>query len=800
MIQILGLRPYFDPKTGTEKLKDEFFARNWRAPSVIDLIENYETYLEKIPANDRYNIFFTQYQAGSKKRAFSEQWVIPFDIDGVEPSLMPEMASESKRAIAELKGEQPKINPYLEVVCKTLGLNIYETGAIFTGHGLHLIVALKKPFTSATFFTDMRTHYNAVCTKLNFELAKAALPGMLDPGIFNQGVIGFRMPGTENRKPDKAHILTRLLQRKIVPVEFDLTQHSGIPVVSGEEQVKTHKFFKMDTKAVLSGCEFLKHAKQHPNELNANEWYAMLSVVGRGEDGVKLAHEYSRGHEKYNEAETEEKLGRALEASGPRTCKNINDLWGKCKSSGCPHFEKVKSPAVIRGADYIETQDSGFHRLIEKDGVLKKEKPVYEDLRKFFDQKYKYRVMGESGICYVWTGTHYETMPDPYLKEYAQNHFNPVATMGMRQEFKDLVCSMKLTPPNWFQETTEKKINFKNGVLDLASGDLWPHDRELGFRYVLPYDYDPGAECPQFDKFLDQVMCGDQDLMNLLLEYAGYAFSGDFPRHEMALVLTGKGSNGKSTFIDVMKALAGKSNYSALDWKSMRNETFRQAMDGKLFNLAEESPKDAFKDPTFFKCVTSGGEMLINVKYKQPYMIVNKTKLIWACNELPESNDTTFGFFRKLLIVPFNATFSDDKGNIDKDLREKLRTELSGIFNLVAKGFARLTKNKMFTSARESKNELDSYRSQIDHATRWINENVTWNHLNGGEKFVIIPEMYQSYRTEMMNTGEHPVTAVHFGKKLSQIIPEYDDRVKQKKMNGKNNRVILDCTFQSDER
>jgi P4 family phage/plasmid primase-like protien len=797
MIQILGLRPYFDNKTGTEKLKDEFFTKNWRAPSVIDLIENYETYLEKIPPIDRYNIFFTQYQAGSKKRAFSEQWVIPFDIDGVEPSLMPEMESESKRAIAELKGLGASINPYLELVCKTLGLNMNETGAIFTGHGLHLIVALKTAFTSATFFTEMRPHYNAVCNKLNFELAKAGLPGALDPGIFNQGVIGFRMPGTENRKTDKPPVITKLLQRKIVPVDFDLTQHSGIPVVKSDDQVKTHKFFKVDTQAVLSGCDFLKHAKEHPNHITANEWYAMLSIVGRCEDGGKLSHEYSRGHVKYNEAETEEKLARALEASGPRTCKNINDLWGMCQ--GCPNFEKVKSPIVLKGVDYIETQDSGFHSVFEKDGVLKKGKPVYEDLRRFFDQKYKYRVMGESGICYVWTGTHYETMADPYLKEYAQTHFNPVATMGMRQEFKDLVCSMKLTPPNWFQETTERRINFKNGVLDLGTGDLWPHDRELGFRYCLPYDYDPGARCPQFDKFLDQVMCGDQDLIHLLLEFAGYAFSGEFPRQEKTLVLTGKGSNGKSTFIDVLKALAGKSNYSALDWKAMRNETFRQGMDGKLFNLAEESPKDAFKDPTFFKCVISGGEMLINVKYKQPYSIVNKTKLIWACNELPTSDDTTWGFFRKLLIIPFNAEFSDEKGNIDKDLREKLSTELSGIFNHILKGHERLTKQKMFTSARESKNELDSYRSQVDHATRWIKENVTWTYLNGGERFAIIPEMYQCYRTEMMNTGERPVTAVHFGKKLSQIIPEYDTRVKQKKLHGKNNRVILDCSYQSDE-
>ncbi len=794
MIQILGLRSYFN-ENGVEDEKLEFFQRRWQAPSVIDLIENYEAYLEKIPTAERYNIYFTQFQNTSKRHSFKESYVIPFDIDGIDVSLLPEMASESQ---AEMKGLKASINPYLEVVCKTLGLNVYETGAIFTGHGLHLIVALKDPITSPLFYKGIRPHYNAVCAKVTQALEAANLPGYAEcPGLFSTGVTGFRMPGTENRKPDKPPVLTRLLQRKIVPVDFDLKALSGLPDVALEDQFTPNRNFKVDTEAVLAGCDFLKFAKAEPNSVSEAQWYAMLSITGRCENGTQLSHEYSQGYAGYNYDQTELKLNQALEASKPRTCKNINQLWGKCQ--GCPNFEKVGSPISLKGEGYIDTQDSGFHTTyVDDKGNLKVGKPVYEDLRKFYERKVRYKVMGESGICYTWTGTHYQIMGDLYLKSFAQTNFIPESSKKMRDEFKDLVCCTNLVPPQWFVDTTQKRINFKNGVLDLRTGDLEPHNKEYGFRYVLPYDYDASATCPTFENYLDQVLSKDEELKKVLLEYAGYSFSGDRCWTDQVLVLIGPGGNGKSVFLDVLKELAGDNNFSDLDWKDIRNPTMRAMMDGKLFNLMEESPSDALLKSAFFKNIVTGGGMSINMKYKNPYTIRNKTKLMFSCNEMPESSDHTEGFFRRLLIVPFKVVFNEKLGNVDRELRPKLFKELSGIFNLVLGGYQRLNKQKRFTKSQETENQLEAYKLDVDHATRWIKENVHAFPLNGGEKWAVIPEMYQAYRNEMMSSGERPVTHINFGKKLSQIIPEYPNRLRQKKLHGKNNRVLIDCSYSCD--
>lgn len=773
MIQILGIRPYFKKK---KDLWEEGYKVFGRCPSVTDLLENYQTYLDEIPPSDRYNIHFTHWQCAQKAHEFKESYVIPFDIDGIDPSLCLE-------------------DTYLPVICGTLGVKVDETGAIFTGHGLHLLVLLPQPFL-ANFYQEMKVHYRGVCDKITQALKLAGLPGYAEPGLFHTGCLGIRMPGTENRKKDKPPIQTRLLNGRTLPVSFDLKKLSGLPDISGTEHVKPNRFFKIDTKAVLAGCEFLKAWKTEPKNMHEPEWYAMLSVVGNCDGGEKLAQEYSAGFDKYSFEATEKKLSQALASSGPRTCANINSIWGRCRT--CPNFEKVASPISLKSSEYIETQDSGFHTVIfDKNGNARKGKPCYEDLRKYFDNEFKYKVLGASRLCYTWTGTHYEEREDVYLEAFAQEKFDPYAVTGMTDEFKKLVCRTNIAPLSWFITTTEKKINFKNGVLDLESGELIPHSRDIGFRYVLPYDFDPYAKAPVFEQFLEQITCGDGDIAKLLMEYSGYAFSGDRCWSRLALILIGSGYNGKSTFMHVLRALAGRHNFSSFKMTDLKSEHKCQMMDGKLFNLAEETPADSWDETEYFKNIIAGGDIYCRMIYKKGYNIENKTKFIFASNELPRTKDTTDGFFSRLLIVPFNASFENKD---DKEMKEKLLAELPGIFNLVLEGYKRLMKTKTFTMPSAVSEELDKYRMETDQATRWIKERITILPLNGASPYVYIRDVYHSYKTEMISESERPVTADHFGKKLRKAIPDHKDRIRFKKTGEKQGRAITDATIMSADK
>lgn len=452
---------------------------------------------------------------------------------------------------------------------------------------------------------------------------------------------------------------------------------------------------------------------------------------------------------------------------------------------------------AVAPEDVIRTERTGFHlQTVGRGGKVIYE-PQYEDLRRYFERFHTYKMLGSSKICYVWDGKKYDEFPEIYLDNFAQRHFNPIADNRMCAEFRGLVLRTNLETPEWFQRTTERKINFQNGVLDIDTTEFTDHSPDRGFRYVLDYSYDPKATCPAWDKFLGDITRGDQELQAAIMEYVGYSLSNDSCWTQKALVLNGTGRNGKSTFISVIRALAGKGNYTALTLGDLGKEGNRQLLDGKLFNIAEETPTRGMTDSSIFKNLVTGGETQVRQLYKSPYIMRNRAKMIFACNELPESADTTSAFFRRLLIIPFRETFSFTKGNRDPHMEEKLLTELSGIFNKAIDGYKRLQKNSQFSRSDEANRALDEYQKAVDPIINWVEDAIEAHPLGNGmdEKFNSISDLYQDYRRQMELNGYEPLNNTHFGRKLAGLIPDYHKRVFCKRIDGVPHKLIKATTL-----
>lgn len=779
MIQILGLRPYFNEKKQQWDVTDNtFFKRNWRAPSIPELFANIGSYLDKIPQNERFNLYYTVAVCAEGKRQFYEQHVMVFDVDGITDD-------------AKVPGA--KREAYLDTICQALGVDRTKTGLVFSGNGFHFIVGLQIPIVDPSYFDMNKRHYLAMLEKIKIGLSKAGLPGKPDPAVFDARRI-MRLPGTLNRKEGKPERQCELLNGLVAAVPFDIVQLSGLPSVEAADHINPQtlkRYPRPDTQAVLNGCDFLKFCKDQPNAISEEQWYASLSVLPRLENGHEIAHEYSRGYHGYSAVETDAKIEQALQASGPRTCANINKAWGKC--AGCPNFEKVNSPIMIRGEGYIKTQDSGFHDVvIDAKGNPKAGKPNYEDLRLYFEQQNPYITLGESKICLVFTGKYWREMKDAYLESFAQEHFFPVAQTNMTQEFKNLVCRTNLRETSWFTNTTSRRINFNNGVLDLDRMELLPHSPDYGFRYALPYDYEPNAVAPRFERFLSEIMKDRQDLCDVLMEYAGYCFSNDMCWTQKALIMTGEGANGKSTLMNVLRALAGKENYASLTLSDLKAETNRQQLDGRLFNLAEETPTYAMAESSLFKNLVSGGETTVKMLYKQPYTIANKCKLMFACNELPKTRDTTKGFFRRLLIVPFDRTFEGD--NRDSFIEDKLMAELPGIFNIVIRGYQRLKKSRKFTESGAIDMEIGKYRLELDTVAAWFRDCVEDTKEKDGPE-TQLSKLYGSYKIFTETRGEKPEVYITFTKRMMKIVHNYGERTHRKVIDGKKETVIFGLKY-----
>lgn len=780
MIQLLGLREY-TTKEGEVKKRDAFYENNWRAPSVADLFANLKRYIDQIPPPARVNMFYTAANCGKEKRQFKEQHIFAFDIDHIDVN---------------------RARDYVPIICQALGVKPDETGTVMTGHGLQIIVGLLDPITDPNYFKRTKPAYAAVIRKIVEALKAQGLTADGDTSVYDARRL-LRLPGTVNDKSHKGlpPVDAQLWQANIKPVNFNIFQLAGM----GDAPATVHdevpadfmkRYPRIDTKTVLAGCDFLKHCHANPAKINEPQWYAALSITARLEGGTAISHALSKGHPGYSEFETTAKIEQALESSGPRTCKSIDALWDGCKT--CPHWNKVTSPILLRGEDYLRTESTGFRNVtFGEGGKVSVGNPCFEDLVKFFERKHPFVTMAASRIVYVWTGTHYEVMARNELEAFAQAHIVPAPKMNHRKEFADLVQCSNIRRVDWFTDSTHRCMNFKNGYLSLDSMDFMPHTPARGFRHVLPYDYAPGADCPAFRTLMQNVTGGDEKLQTMLLEYAGYAVSNDAIWLQKALVLLGGGANGKSTWLNILKALAGRDNFSSLGLKDFESEYNRQMLDGKLFNVSEEMPR-AKLETANFKAIATGATVQARKPYQEPYAFRNRAKLIFACNSLPDTWDTSDGFFRRFLIVPFNERFSDEKGNLDPFIEDKVLEELSGVFNLVLAAYRKLIVAKRFTDSEKSKEAAMDYRMEMDTVREWFADYVAVN-TNGGMETTAsrIGDMYDSYVRITRANGKAPVNSTWFGRKLSYLIPNYmthHTEVWDKQMKCKT-RILRGVTF-----
>lgn len=441
---------------------------------------------------------------------------------------------------------------------------------------------------------------------------------------------------------------------------------------------------------------------------------------------------------------------------------------------------EVVKEQLEKAFTYIPSEFDGFHAK-ELRGNRIVLIPQYEDLRRFFERTYNYKTHAESGLTFVWNGKQYEVLNDKFIEAFAQQHFIPTADNKMVREFTGIVGRHNLKSGRWFEETTKRKINFQNAVLDLDGMKLLEQSPEMGFRYTLNYDFDPNATCPVFDKFLKDITMGDDELAQVILEFVGYAISGDTCWAQKALVLEGEGENGKSTLITVIQWLVGKGNYSTNTLSSLKNDNKASLMDGKLLNVAEETPSKSLEESSTFKNLVSGGETTGKKLYKDTYTFRNRAKLIFACNRLPVTQDTTHGYFRRFLIIPFRQEFSDKKGNKDPHIETKLKDELSGIFNKVIKAYQQLCSQQRFTHAKASRQALEEYQEEIDPVRTFVKENMIFHPLGNGHDEITIPftKMYESYKTKCEREGYKPITFRLFMKAARTLVPDFHQRHKR---------------------
>lgn len=354
-------------------------------------------------------------------------------------------------------------------------------------------------------------------------------------------------------------------------------------------------------------------------------------------------------------------------------------------------------------------------------------KPAYDALLETYKEEHPYRTIADMKTIFTFNGTHYEETTPIDVKCFAERMMSPKPEESMRTEFFAKVLANHVDHRTFFTETTEGRVNFKNGVLDLNAPDaeLKSHSPEYGFRGVLPFDYDPEARCPAFYKWLKGVMLGDRELIAVVQEYMGYIVRGGDYKYHKALWLGGVGRNGKSTFIDLLKALIGAGNFSVLSIKALIQDKFAgAALDGKIANFSEETSPQELADSGPFKNLTGDGDLFAQKKYGDPYSFRNRAKLIMTYNQIPDLKDLSPGMLSRPLIIPFEKIIGEEEQ--DRGIKQKLFKELPGIFNFALRGWNRLEQQGGFTESGRSKAALDAVKAESCGVYQWAENNLVF--------------------------------------------------------------------------
>ena len=330
-------------------------------------------------------------------------------------------------------------------------------------------------------------------------------------------------------------------------------------------------------------------------------------------------------------------------------------------------------------------------------------------------------------------------------------------------------------------------IAFNNGVYDLSTDTLLPFSPEYVITNKIPWDFNAGAYSELCDKTLDKLSCNDKDIRSLLEESIGYTF---FRQNELSksFILTGSGSNGKSTFLDMAKNVVARQNYVALDLDELSERFSTSSMFGKLACFGDDSNDDFLQGKALsqFKKVVSGNDMKGENKGQDIFFFKPYTKLFFSFNELPRMrNKGFFAIKRRLVIIPFNATFSKEDPDFDAGITWKLKKQdvAEYLIQLGIAGLKRVLENQGFTESKKVQDELESFERDNNPILLFLDEVEADEILNHETK-----EVFARYDTFCHENGFTRIAMQTFSKEITKRL---QCRISERRVNGKKCRLFI---------
>lgn len=237
-------------------------------------------------------------------------------------------------------------------------------------------------------------------------------------------------------------------------------------------------------------------------------------------------------------------------------------------------------------------------------------------------------------------------------------------------------------------------INFRNGVLRLSDMTFQQHSPDVLSTIQIPCDWTGDASpTPVFDRYMETLTGGDENVKRLLLQFMGVALSNvQGGKTKKALFLFGPGNTGKSQLRILLAKLLGDRLCSSADLADLEARFGASNLYGKRLVGSPDMRYATVNELRLFKTISAGDPIMVEFK-GQPAFTYTYTGILWfCCNELPcFGGDNGPWVYER--IVPVRCSNVVPEERRDALLADKMYAERAGILYQAVQAVRRVIQN-----------------------------------------------------------------------------------------------------------
>jgi putative DNA primase/helicase len=277
-------------------------------------------------------------------------------------------------------------------------------------------------------------------------------------------------------------------------------------------------------------------------------------------------------------------------------------------------------------------------------------------------------------------------------------------------------------------DTQPMLLNVTNGVVDLTTGQLQPHDPSLLLMQQSPVHYDPNATAPRWEQFLAEMQ-PNPDMRAYLQRVVGYSITGK--TGEQALFIHhGRGANGKSVLLQIISALMGsygqvipRETLLVKSGGGSEHPTSVARMVGKRFLQASETAAGRRLDEETVKGLTGGEQQTARFMGRDFFDFTPTGKIHFITNHLPRLTDAE-SIWRRLHFISWPVII--DPLRKDKELANRIiASELPGVLAWAVRGAMEWVRMEGLHMPASAQLHLDDYREDQDVFGDFLQECIT---------------------------------------------------------------------------